>query len=135
MRGYLPVSPIEIEEFSSSGSFRCPYAYVMTSNFQRENVEEDHEELEFQLSYLAAQKSRQGNGLGAGFVIALDLEEAQLGSEGAETIGLSAELRWDQVESVLVSDSDEEELTWYARQEVDTQLPGWLGMEKTDGAS
>jgi len=126
MRGYIPVTPKEIEEFASAGTFRFSHAYVMTTDYQRENVEEDHEELEFQLSYSAALESRERLQSQNGFVLALDLELSQLGIENEDTIQLTADLRWSQVESVLVAESEEEELTWFAGQEVETQLPIWL---------
>jgi hypothetical protein len=135
MRGYIPVTPIEIEEFSTAGFLRSPHAYAMTASFQRENVDEDHEELEFQLSFRAALESRRRLQLDVGYVVALDLEVNQLGVERDDTIELVADLRWTQVESILVSDSEEEELTWFARQEVETQLAEWLRAGKRNGAS
>lgn len=134
MRGYLPVTPIEIQEFAASGICLAPYAYVMTSNVQRENADEDHEEIEFQLSYLAALDSRRRGMSVAGFALAIDLEIAQLGIEGDETIELVGKIRWNQVESVLVAESEDEELTWFASQEVRTQLPFWLEVRTSDGS-
>jgi hypothetical protein len=135
MRGYIPVVPTEIDEFASAGIFRPPHAFAMTSNFQRDNVGEDHEELEFRLSYLAALDSRERLGFEVGYVLALDLEESQLGNEFGDTIELIAEVRWSQVESILLLESEEDELTWFARQEVEGELPRWLRMAVRDGAS
>lgn len=129
------MTPKEIEEFANVEVLRFPHAYVMTTNYQRENIDEDHEELEFQLSYLAALESKQRLQSQYGFVLALDLELSQLGIEYEDTIELIADLRWNQVESVLVAESEDEELTWFARQEVETQLPIWLKGGQISGSA
>lgn len=135
MRGYLPVKPTEIRDFLSSGILHAPYGYVMTSAVQRENIDEDQEEIEFQMSYRAALDSRRRSARESGFALAIDFEMAQLGVEKGETIELVGELRWDQVESVLVAESDEEELTWFASQEAEAQLPVWLELRTSDGSA
>ncbi len=135
MRGYLPIKPTEIGEFASSGIFLAPYAYVMTSTVQSENIDEDQEEIEFQLSYRAALDSRRRNTSDSGFALAIDFEITQLGIEKGDTIELVSEIRWNQVESILVAESEEEELTWFASQEVEGQLPTWLGAWRSDGSA
>lgn len=128
MRGYLAVTPSEIEILVKEGNFRFPTAFIRTPAFVDQNSEFDEEESEFQLSLLAAQASRerQGSLESFGFVLAVELEEVQVGKAVGDEVTLLAAVLWSQVESVLVAESDEPELTWYASQEAATYLPQWL---------
>ena len=128
MRVYVPVSPEQIDRFAHDGAIRFPTAFALTPLYSKANLGADEEEMEFELSCLAAQESREtlGRSDGYGFALAVDIGESQKGEEFAQTVDLVSDLQWSQVESVLVAESAELELTWYATQEVVTQLPLWL---------
>ncbi len=128
MRAYIAVSPQEIEIFSTTGKFHFPSAYALTPQFSKDNSGADEEEMEFELSYLAAQSSRSRLSRvdESGFVLAVDLGESQKGAEHSETVELVTDLEWSQVASILVAHSEELELTWFAAQEVKEVLPKWL---------
>lgn len=128
MRAYVPIAPEEIELFAKEGTYRFASAYALTPLFSRANFGADEEEMEFELSYLAAQSSRTrlARKDGNGFALAVDLLESQKGAELEETVELVTAIDWVQVDSVLVVHSEEDELTWYGAQEVAEELPKWL---------
>lgn len=128
MRGYLAITPTVIDEFLAAGTYRFGSAFVTTRSFFEENPEVDEEEREFELSWLAAQDSRiqQGSDESHGFVLAVDLRSAQAGNEVGSQVQLLSDISWSQVESLLVAESTEPELTWYASQEIVEHLPQWL---------
>jgi len=129
MRGYIALTPQALSEFLSGGTYLSESAFVTTRYFYAEFPDVDEEEREFELSLLAANRSRelQGAGVKFGLVLAVNLKGAQTGVESDATIALLSEISWDQVDSLLVSESDEEELTWYACQEIADNLASWLG--------
>lgn len=115
-------------DFFEHGIYRFKTAYVTTRTFFHENSEVDEEEREFELSWLAAQDSReqQGTNGSLGFVLAVDLGSAQTGSEVGNQIELTSEISWPQVESLLIAESAESELTWYASQEIAEHIQQWI---------
>jgi len=128
MRAYIPVVPSQIEVLLREGRFRFPQAFVTTRLFFEENSEVDEEEREFELSLLAAQESReiQKSQESNGYVLAVNLTSVQSGNESGFQVALLSELEWSQVDAVLIAQSEEEELTWFASQEVQDNLPSWL---------
>ena len=128
MRGYLAVTPTVLGEFFAHGSYRFGSAFVTTRLFFQENPEVDEEEREFELSLLAAQDSRtqQGSDESLGFVLAVDLSGAQTGNEIGNQIELLTDISWPQVESLLVAETAEPELTWYASQEIAEHIRHWM---------
>ena len=128
MRGYLATTPTELQAFLTNGIHRFGSAFVTTRSFFEENPDVDEEEREFELSWLAAQDSRIQQGLNEshGLVLAIDVTSAQVGKEIGNQIQLLSDVSLSQVESLLVSESAEPELTWYARQEIAAHLPQWL---------
>lgn len=128
MRGYLAVTPAVLGEFLGRGSYRFKSAFVTTRTFFEENSEVDEEEREFELSWLAALDSRaqQGSDGNCGFVLAVDLLGAQTGNEIRNQIELLGDISWSQVESLLVAETDEPELTWYASQEIAEHIRHWM---------
>ncbi|MFZ2228068.1 MAG: hypothetical protein WA090_09665 [Candidatus Nanopelagicaceae bacterium] len=127
MRAYIAVTVEELSALVERGQFPFRSAFVLTTEFAQTNSELDEEELEFQLSWIAAQASRNGGeaSQSLGFVLAVDLSNSQIGNSIGEQVELLSEIMWSQVESVLVSESEEPELTWYASQELAIYLPAW----------
>ena len=102
--------------------------FAITTKCKSEHSELDEEELEFELSWKAAEQSR-GQELisnSRGYVLALEIEPQDVGAEDDCTVEATKPIMWSQVDSVLVADSEERELSWYAPQEVATYLPTWL---------
>ena len=129
MRGYIAVTPELIGQFQSAGKFHFESAFITTRAFFEDNPEVDEEEREFDLSWLAAVESReiQGSDELLGFVLAVDITSAQAGEEIGYQIQLQSPLDWSQIESLLVAESSDAELTWYASQEISENLAGWIG--------
>jgi hypothetical protein len=128
VRGYLAVTPTVLGEFLAYGTHRFASVYVTTRQFFQEYPEVHEEEREFELSWLAAQDSRsqQGSDESLGFVLAVDLLGAQTGNEIGNEIELLSEISWLQVESLLVAETAEVELTWYASQEIAEHIRQWM---------
>lgn len=128
MRGYLAVTPKGLSDFYSSGNIDAAKAFATTRYFFEEYPEVDEEEREFELSWLAALESRalQGSDESLGFVLALNLTSKQTGEEIGNTVSLLTLVEWSQVDSLLVAESADAEMSWYASQEIETQLAQWI---------
>ncbi len=128
MRCYLSVTPSEVEEFFSSGTFTADLGMTVTQTFADENPEADEEELEFDVSYFAAKMSkvREDNKSANGFALAIEVPSNETGDMTSQGVVLLKPLLWSYVEAILVSDSEESELSWYAPQEVQNHLADWL---------
>ena len=128
MRAYVAVTLEELSQLLEKRLFRFETAFILTTPFAQLNPDLDEEELEFELSWLAAQVSRARGGSpdSFGYVLAVDLLNEQIGEAVEDQVRLLSEIQWSQVESILVSESDQSELTWYASQELATYLPQWM---------
>ena len=128
MRAYLAVTLDELSQLLEKQSFAFASAYILTTPFAQNNPDLDEEELEFELSWQAAQgsRSRGESPDSPGYVLAVDLFNAQIGESREYRVPLLSEIQWSQVESILVAESEESELTWYASQELVTYLPQWM---------
>jgi hypothetical protein len=85
--------------------------YAPTIKFITENPELDEEEAEYEVSMIAARNS-------GGFVIALEIQDKEISAHQEETIVLTNEVIWENVEALFVYESADDELTWYATQEI-----------------
>lgn len=115
MRVYIATTPDEIKKLILGNvtfdEYLTPEQFIFDSDV-------DEEEQEHHISLLAAKDSLQLNHGKAGFVIAVELSNAQLNGESV-TIGM------DQVASLLHS-LEAEELSWYAADEIKYHIDGWL---------
>ena len=128
MRCYISVTPAEIQEYLNLGSLVVPFGMTVTQVRSDENPEADEEELEFDLSFIAAQDSklRQAAPAARGFALALEVPTIETGLMNEVGVQLLKPLSWSYVQAILVSDSEESELSWFAPQEVQGQLDSWL---------
>jgi hypothetical protein len=111
MRAYLALSIEEVRDFYAKKSFNPEIVYAPTIKFITENPELDEEEAEYEISMIAARNS-------GGYVIALEIPEKQITQHFEESIELNSNLVWENVEALFVYDSVDDELTWYATQEI-----------------
>jgi hypothetical protein len=111
MRAYLALTIEQVREFYAQKSFTPEIVYAPTIKFITENPELDEEEAEYEISMIAARNS-------GGFVIALEIQDKEISAHKEETIILAKELVWENVEALFVYDSADDELTWYATQEI-----------------
>jgi hypothetical protein len=57
-----------------------------------------------------------------GYVIAIEVTDKQIAQHLEETLVLSDPVIWENVEALFVYDSTDDELTWYATQEIGDYL-------------
>ena len=130
MRAYVAITPTELQGFVDDGFLTVPSALVVIAT-DLEVVDEaadDQEELEFEASWKAAQesKAKQDSTKPLGFVLAVDFEPDQSSQVEGDHVDLLSNISWPQVQSLLVSETEESELSWFAPQEISTYLPQWL---------
>ena len=129
MRGYVAITPDELAELIKDGEISVETAFIPTKSFKAANSDLGEEESEYILSLLAADDSLsyQGESAKFSFALAVDLEDAQLGTELDVEVNLTSPVRFSQADCLFVGEvnSEEGELTWYAAQEIALHLPGW----------
>ena len=130
MRAYVAITPIELHGFINSGSFKASRVLIVdhTNSENLESNSETEEEWEFESSWQAAKESRamQESPAALGLVLAIDLEPDQVGATQANYVEVLSNLSWSQVQSLLLAESEDVELSWFAAQEIPTYLPQWL---------
>jgi hypothetical protein len=115
MRAYLAMDLEEVRDFYGQKTFTPDVVYAPTIKFITENPELDEEEAEFEISMIAARNS-------GGYVIALELTDKHIAVHLEETVALNEAVIWENVEALFVYDEDDDELTWYATQEIGDYL-------------
>ena len=131
-------SPIDVDEFdvdigdeltcSECGSF---LRVASDSPLEFELADEvvlDEEEVEYTLSLIAAEDAVEllGSAVGTACVLALEVPESIIEAEHELSISLSAPLQWDYVQCCFEVSADGQELTWFATQEIASNLATWL---------
>ena len=115
MRAYLAMDLAQLNTFYAQKSCSPEIIYAPTIKFLTENPELDEEEAEYQISMIAARNS-------GGYVIALEIPEKDVAQHLEESIVLNGQVSWEFVEALFVYNSNEDELTWYATQEISDYL-------------
>lgn len=128
MRAYVGVTALEIQEFLNSGEFDVSNAYAATSTFIANNSDLDEEEIEYTLSLIAAEDAIElrVDSTGSAFVLALEVPQTIISQEHDMSISLTTALQWDFVQCCFEVSANGEELTWFATQEISTNLAHWL---------
>lgn len=128
MRAYLPIVHSDLLEFLKSGSFDASTVFAPTENFVSENLDCDEEELEYLLSMSAAEAALEYrlSANSPGIILALELDDSQVGDSHEATVKLNSPLKWSQVQCALISYVNEDELLWFATQEISQELHNWL---------
>jgi hypothetical protein len=127
MRAYLPISHKDLEGFISSKSLEVDELYAPTIHFEVENPDCDEEELEYLLSIDAGQEALELrlSEKAPGIVLAFEIEKEQIAEHYAQSITLSSSLRWDQVQCALLAFQGDDELVWFATQEIELHMGEW----------
>lgn len=128
MRGYLAMTAHEVAEFKASGSFDVSDIYAPTSQFIVDHQDLDDEEIEYTLSMVAAEDALEmkSSTSGAACVLAFEVPAESIAESHDMSISLSAPLKWENLECLFEVSSDGEDLTWFATQEIEANLPNWL---------
>lgn len=127
MRAFIGVTASEVQEFLQSGEFDVSDAYAATPTFIFSNSDLDEEEVEYTLSLIAAEDAVELlDASGTACVLALEVPESIIEAEHEMSISLSAPLLWDYVQCCFEVSPDGQELTWFATQEIASNLVTWL---------
>lgn len=130
MRAYVPITPAELQNFLNDGEFEVTEALIVEPGAlaAADLDETEQEELEFERSWNAAlvSRQRQGSDQALGLVLAAELDREQAGKIEGDHVALLSKLEWTQVQSLLVAESEETELSWFAPQEIASYLSKWL---------
>jgi len=127
MRAYIGVTAFEVQEFLLSGEFDVSDAYAATPTFIFSNSDLDEEEVEYTLSLIAAEDAVELlDAAGTACVLALEVPESIIEAEHEMSISLTAPLQWDYVQCCFEVSPDGQELTWFATQEIASNLVTWL---------
>jgi hypothetical protein len=127
VRTYLPISHKELENFLEAKTIDANIMYAPTPSFQEENVDCNEEELEYLLSVIAGEKAldlcltQQAPGI----VLALEIADQQIGETYADHITLTSAIVWEQVQCALLAFRGDDELVWFATQEIEPHLSEW----------
>lgn len=127
MRAYLPLSHDELAVFLNSGSKTIESILAPTPFYVGENEDLGEEEIEYLLSLEAAQDSIELrlSDKAPGIVLAIELEAQQVNAVNENSVTLNSAITWEQVQCALLLFPDEEELIWFATQEIEINLGEW----------
>ena len=127
MRAYLPISHDELVAFLNSGSKILESILAPTPFYVGENEDLDDEEIEYLLSLEAAQAAIElrSSDKAPGIVLAIELEDKQINTVNENSVTLNSPITWEQVRCALLLFPDEEELIWFATQEIGINLGEW----------
>ncbi len=127
MRAYLPITHKDLESFVASKSFEVDELYAPTIHFVVENPDCDEEELEYLLSVAASEEALELrlSEKAPGIVLAFDIDKEFIGEHYAQSITLVSPLLWSQVQCALLAFQGDDELVWFATQEIELHLAEW----------
>jgi hypothetical protein len=127
MRAYLPITHDDLATFLNSGTKNIESILAPTPFYVGENEDLDEEEIEYLLSLEAAQDALalRGSNKAPGIVLAIELEATQVNQVNEKSVTLNSPVTWDQVQCALLLFPDDEELIWYATQEISLNLGEW----------
>jgi hypothetical protein len=127
MRAYLPISHDELVAFLNSGSKTLDSILAPTPFYVGENEDLGEEEIEYLLSLEAAQAAFElrSTEKAPGIVLAIELEAQQVNTVNENSVTLNSAITWEQVQCALLLFPDEEELIWFATQEIEINLGDW----------
>ena len=127
MRAYLPLSHDELAAFLNNGSKELESILAPTPFYVGENEDLDEEEIEYLLSLEAAQAAidLRTSTKAPGIVLAIELEAKQVNEVNENSVTLNSAVTWGQVQCALLLFPDEEELIWFATQEIEINLGEW----------
>ena len=127
MRAYLPISHDELAAFLNSGSKELESILAPTPFYVGENEDLGEEEIEYLLSLEAAQSALElrASNKAPGIVLAIELEPKQVNTVNENSVTLNSAITWEQVQCALLLFPDEEELIWFATQEIEINMGEW----------
>ena len=127
MRAYLPISHDELAAFLNSGSKELESILAPTPFYVGENEDLDEEEIEYLLSLEAAQSALElrSSNKAPGIVLAIELEPQQVNTVNENSVTLNSAITWAQVQCALLLFPGDDELIWFATQEIVINMGEW----------
>ena len=127
MRAYLPISHSDLMAFLFTESFKADVAFAPTHTYIDANSDCDEEEIEYLLSILAGQAALElrASQASPGLVVAIELRDEQCGQSDNDSIAVTLAITWDQVQCALLSHDGDDELVWFATQEISVEIDKW----------
>lgn len=127
MRAYLPISHKDLEAFVLSKSFDAAEVFAATQSFEADNSDCDEEELEYLLSIAAGEAALdlRTSEKAPGIVLAVELTDDQIAESYEDSVTLKSPLRWDQLQCALLAFHGDDELVWFATQEIEIHMAEW----------
>jgi hypothetical protein len=127
MRAYLPISHKDLEAFLLSKSIDADQVLAPTPAFVSDNLDCDEEELEYLLSIAAGQEALELrlSEKAPGIVLAFEVTDDQIAENYEDSITLKTALPWDLVQCALLAFQGDDELVWFAAQEIEIHLAEW----------
>jgi len=122
MRCYLPISIDDLNSFHKSETLKVERAFAGTIKYLMNNSELDEEEVEYQLSLLAAQIALKNS---PSIILAIEISLDQIGEHLENSIELIKPVRWGSVQCAFECSEADDELIWFATQEIADQLKIW----------
>ena len=127
MRAYLPISHKELEAFVLSKSIDAYEVFAPTQAFVADNLDCDEEELEYLLSVAAGVEALELrlSEKAPGIVLAFEITEEQIAESYEDSVTLKTALPWEQIQCALLAFQGDDELVWFATQEIEIHLAEW----------
>jgi hypothetical protein len=127
MRAYLPISHKDLEAFVLSKSIDADEVFAPTPAFVLDNLDCDEEELEYLLSVAAGEEALELrlSEKAPGIVLAFEVTDEQIAENYEDSITLKTALPWDQLQCALLAFQGDDELVWFATQEIEIHLAEW----------
>lgn len=128
MRAYLPISQKDLAAFVISKSIDVDELFAPTPQFVADNTDCDEEELEYLLSLSAGEEALdlRFSEKAPGIVLAIEVEEAQIAESYEDSITLNSAITWDQIQCALLAYQGDDELVWFATQEIEIHCGEWV---------
>ena len=127
MRAYLPISHKDLEAFVLAKGIEADQVFAPTPSFVSENLDCDEEELEYLLSIAAGEEALELrlSEKAPGIVLAFEVTDEQIAENYEDSITLKTPLPWEQLQCALLAFQGEDELVWFATQEIELHLAEW----------
>lgn len=128
MRAYLAISQKDLAAFVESKSIDAEELFAPTAQFVADNTDCDEEELEYLLSLAAGEEALdlRLSEKAPGIVLAVEVEENQIGESYEDSITLKSAITWDQIQCALLAHQGDDELVWFATQEIEIHCGEWV---------
>jgi hypothetical protein len=127
MRAYLPISHKDLAAFVLNKTIDADEVFAPTPAFVADNLDCDEEELEYLLSVAAGEEALElrVSEKGPGIVLAFEVTDEQIAESYEDSITLKTALPWDQLQCALLALQGDDELVWFATQEIEIHLAEW----------